>query len=204
VADDQDWRLRAELDTAIERGALDRLIGRTRGPDVLSEVGRAVPHDVVITHDGRLLFAYAASEPALAAARKAIEAVLRQDGAAATISVSNWDRELDRWRQTDPPATPELQRSEQAAEQDAKTVEARTLVASSGKMVRAEFEQSMRDWAKTLGLEFEVIEHPHMLTTQVAFTVTGPRGRIEEFAQGLRAEELATLRTERMVMLSPL
>jgi hypothetical protein len=38
----------------------------------------------------------------------------------------------------------------------------------------------------------------------VAFSVTGPRRKIDEFAEGLRAEELATMRTERGVMLSPL
>jgi hypothetical protein len=38
----------------------------------------------------------------------------------------------------------------------------------------------------------------------VAFTVTGPRRKLDEFAEGLRAEELATMRAERTVMLSPL
>jgi hypothetical protein len=62
----------------------------------------------------------------------------------------------------------------------------------------------MVNWAQELGLDYEVIEHPHMLTTQVAFTVTGSKRKIDEFAQGLRAEELATMRTERGVMMSPL
>jgi hypothetical protein len=62
----------------------------------------------------------------------------------------------------------------------------------------------MREWAEKLGLGIEIHEHPHLLTTQVAFTVTGPGRKIDEFAEGLRAEELATMRTERAVMLSPL
>ena len=62
----------------------------------------------------------------------------------------------------------------------------------------------MLDWASTLGLQCEIIEHPHLLTTQVAFSVTGPRRKIDEFAEGLRAEEVATMRAEREVMLSPL
>jgi hypothetical protein len=70
--------------------------------------------------------------------------------------------------------------------------------------VRAEVEQTMREWAAKLDLRCELIEHPHLLTTQVAFTVTGPKRKIDEFAQSLRAEELATMRTERAVMLSPL
>jgi hypothetical protein len=62
----------------------------------------------------------------------------------------------------------------------------------------------MREWAQRLGLECEVVEHPHLLTTQVVFTVTGPRRRIDEFVEGLRAEGWATIRTETAVMLSPL
>ena len=78
------------------------------------------------------------------------------------------------------------------------------MVASTGKLIRAEVEQTMRDWADKLRLRCEVIEHPHLLTTQVAFTMTGPKRKIDEFSQGLRAEEVATMRTERVVMLSPL
>jgi hypothetical protein len=78
------------------------------------------------------------------------------------------------------------------------------MVASTGKLIRAEVEQTMRGWAEKLGLKCDVIEHPHLLTTQVAFTVNGPKRKIDEFAEGLRAEELATMRTERAVMLSPL
>ena len=62
----------------------------------------------------------------------------------------------------------------------------------------------MREWAEKLGLKCEVIEHPHLLTTQVAFTVIGSKRKVDEFADGLRAEELATMRTERAVMMSPL
>jgi hypothetical protein len=62
----------------------------------------------------------------------------------------------------------------------------------------------MRSYADQLGLQCEVVEHPHLLTTQVAFTVTGPRRRIDEFAAALRGEEVATMRAEREVILSPL
>ncbi len=55
-----------------------------------------------------------------------------------------------------------------------------------------------------LGLECNIIEHPHLLTTQVGFTVTGPKRRIDEFVQGLNAEGRATVRAETGVMLSPL
>jgi hypothetical protein len=204
VAADQDWRLKAELDVLDTRGALDHLLARVRAPDVVSDVGAVVPHDVAITHDGKLLFAYAASEPALAAARSAIESVLRKDGANANISVSHWDEDLGEWRQTDPPLSGEAKQIDDAARRAAEALETRTMVASSGRQIRAEFEQIMLNWARELDLKYEVIEHPHLLTTQVAFTVTGPRHKIDEFAKGLRAEELASIRTEQAVMLSPL
>jgi hypothetical protein len=204
MTDEQDWRLKAELDMEPSREALDRLVGRARHPDILKEVGEAVASDVVITHDGRLLFAYAASEAALRSARRAIEAVLRRDAVDAQISVSHWDEHLDEWRQIDPPLEAAQERTEEAAERDAEKLQTRTMVATSGRLIRSEFEQTMSAWAEKLGLDCKIVEHPHLLTTQVAFTVTGPGRKIEEFAEGLRAEELATIRTEREVMLSPL
>jgi hypothetical protein len=203
-AGDQDWRMQAELDVAETRGALRDVVGRLRGPGMVGEIESKVPHDVVVTHDGKLLFAYAFDEATLSAARGAIEEVLRQDGIQASVRVSHWDDERQQWRQTDPPLSAEEQQLDEAAERDAEAIETRTLVVSSGKMVRAEFEQSMREWADRLGLECTIVEHPHILRTQVAFTVTGPKGKIDEFARGLRAEEWRTIRTEQAVMASPL
>jgi hypothetical protein len=201
---DQDWRMQAELHGVQARGVLADLVGRMRGPDVVKEIEATVPRDVVVTHDGKLLFAYAADEATLAAARSAIEEVLRRDGIEASVRVSHWDDDREQWRQTDPPLSAEEQQADDAAERDAEAIETRTLVASSGKMIRVEFEQTMREWADRLGLECAIVEHPHLLTTQVAFTVTGPKGKIDEFSRGLREEEWATIRAERSVMLSPL
>jgi len=186
------------------RGKLDRLLGRVRDPAVLEQLEAAVPQDVVISHDGQLLFAYAASEAELAAARNAIEGVLQRDGLQASICVSHWDSQRDAWRQTDPPPSAEQTRSEQAAEREAEEVQTRTLVASSGKLVRSDFEQTMLDWAAKLGLECTIIEHPHLLTTQVGFTVTGPKRKLDEFSEGLKAEGTATMRADGILMLSPL
>lgn len=196
--------MEAELDVAEPGGVLQSLLGRVRGPDLVKELEEMVPRDVVITHDGRLLFVYAADEQALAAARRGLEEVLARDGIKASIRVSHWDDELERWRQTDPPPSAEERQLEAAAERDAETIETRTMVVSSGRLIRAELEQSMREWAEKLGLELKIVEHPHLLTSQLAFTVTGPKGKIDEFARGLRAEEWATIRTETQVMLSPL
>ncbi len=201
---EQDWRMQAELDVAEAHGVLHGLIGRFRGPDVVDQVQVAVGHDVVVTHDGKLLFAYAADEAALAAARSAIEDVLARDGITASVRVSRWDDERDQWRQTDPPPSGEEEQRADVAERAADAIETRTLVVSSGKMIRAEVEQSMRDWADRLGLECAIMEHPHLLTTQLAFTLTGPKRKIDEFSRGLSAEEWATIRAETVVMASPL
>ena len=202
--DDQDWRLEAELDVAEPGGALRSLLGRVRGPDVVKELEAMLPRDVVITHDGTRLFVYAADERTLAAARRGLEEVLADDRISARVRVSHWDDELDSWRQTDPPPTAAERQAEAAAERDLEMVETRSLVVSSGRLIREEVEQSMRDWAVKLGLECKVVEHPHLLTSQLAFTVTGSKRKIDEFARGLQAEEWATIRTETAVMLSPL
>ena len=196
--------MEAELQVPDAGGALHELIERLRGPGVVKEIEARISHDVVITHDGKLLFAYAAEQAVLASARSEIESILAADGIQASVRVSHWDDELEKWRQTDPPLTAEQQQGEAAAERDANAPETRTLVVSSGKMIRAEFEQSIREWADKLELQLSIVEHPHLLTTQVAFTVSGPKHKIDEFARGLRAEERQTIRTERAVMASPL
>jgi hypothetical protein len=204
VSEDQDWRLTAELDAQDGRGALDRLLGRFRGPDVVEELQAALPHDVVITHDGKLLFAYADSEDAIRTARRLIEDVLERDAVNAKIVVSHWDEDRDEWRQVDPPPTTEQTQREEAAERDADVVETRTLVASAGRLVRSSFEQSLLQWADGLGLKCTIVEHPHLLTTQVLFTCTGPRRKIDEFARALKAEGTATLRADGILMLNPI
>ncbi len=206
---EQDWRLTAELDVPEARRTLHELVGRLRGSagaDFVGEIQESVPHDVVVTHDGKLLFAYAADEATIAAARRAIQDVLaRENIQAHSIRVSVWDEGLDRWRQTDPPPSPEEQQAEEGERRDGETIETRTLVVSSGKLVRADLELSMLDFAAELGIECTLIEaHPHLLTTQVGFTVTGPKRKVDEFAQALAAEERTTIRTESVVMLSPL
>jgi hypothetical protein len=208
-ASEKNWRLRAELEAVDSRGALEHIVGSLRSPAAAKEAKALeadVPKDVVITHDGERLYAYAADEATILATRGAIESAVARDGhTAKAIGISHWDAELDDWRQIDPPpATPEQRQAGAAAERDATTEETRTLVASAGRLVRAEFEQSLLEWANELGVQCKVFEHPHLIKTQVGFTVTGPKRKLDEFAQGLEAEERAILRTERAVMLSPL
>jgi hypothetical protein len=200
----QDWRLQVTLDATDLGGVLQRVVGRLRGPHIVKEIEAAVAHDVVITHDGRLLFAYAASQESLAVARGAIEDALRQDGIQASLLVSHWDGELDDWHQTDPPLTAQEKLADEADYRDADAIETRTVVATSGRGVRADFERTMRGWADRLGLQCEIVEHPHLLTTQVAFTLTGPKRKVEEFSQGLIAEGWAYVRADNATLLSPL
>jgi hypothetical protein len=199
MADDQSWRLRAEPGESEARRSLEHVLASVRGQGG----GRSdpeLPRDVVVTHDGKTLFAYAASEASLKAARSAIQLHAPQS----SIVTSHWDEQLDQWLQVDPALTGPARQREEAVEQDAERVETRTLVTSAGKLIRAEVEASMQQWAQKLRLRVSIQEHRHLLTYQVLFEVTGPKRKIDEFAAGLNAEEHATMRAERMLMMSPL
>lgn len=191
VADNQNWRLKTELGASRTCESV-----RMR----LTSGERAVPTDVVVTHDDATLFAYAASEASLRAAKRAIEALSPRSESV----VSHWDDELDDWVQVDPPLAGDAKRRQQAVERSAEHQETRTLVCSAGRLVRREIEQSMQESAHMLRLDLAIREHPHLLTCQVLFEVTGPKHKIDEFAEVLNSEEMATLRAERAVMLSPL
>jgi hypothetical protein len=203
--DQKDWRLQAALAIDEPKHRLGAVLGRVRGgSDVIGEIESAAPDDVVVTHDGNHLFAYAADEQVLAAARAAIEATLREDGVEATIRVSHWDDELDDWRQVDPPPTDEERQAIAQSDRDAAAVETRSLVVKVGREIRSEFERTQQNAAAELGVECKMVEHPHLLSTQVALTVTGPRHKVDEFVAGLQVGERATIRAELGVMSSPL
>jgi hypothetical protein len=194
--DDRDWRLVAELGPEPGRGALHALVERLHDPRVLADARAAVSDEIVITHDGSRLFAYASGRAAIEQARTAIAAVLAQDGTKAQLALSHYSSDVDEWVDPDAPAAADV--APPAGPQT------RTLVATVGRMIREEFEQSLRSWADQLGLRCEIHEHPHLLSSQVAFTVTGAPRKLDEFASGLRAEERRTIRTEQVVMASPL
>jgi hypothetical protein len=200
--DERDWRLNGELDLSERHGSLHALIDRIREPE-MAHLSAAVPDHVVLTHDGHRLFAYAADRATIVAARAGIEAVLGQEGIDGELELTHWDDTCDEWvapgsGETEPGGAQSGAGGPQSA------VESRTMVASAGRMVREEFEQTMLDWAARLGLRCSIVEHPHLLSTQVAFTVTGSHRKIDEFSSGLAAEGRAMIRTETAVMLSPL
>jgi hypothetical protein len=196
--DDRDWRLSGEIEGQGDNHAVHALVERLHETNEVRDAQAAVGDDVVITHDGSRLFAYASGRQAIERARARIEYALAKDGLRVKLALTHFSSEHDEW--VDPDAPPPAAGSGSAPAGS----ESRTLVATVGKMIREEFEQSMRNWADQLGLRCEIVEHPHLLNSQVAFTVTGSPRKVEEFADGLNAEERRTIRTERAVMLSPL
>ena len=200
MPEEQDWRLEVGLGGAEDGHGLDRLLHRISGDgeQIETELRTAVSHDVVVTHDGRLLFAYASGPSALSAARHAIECVLQGEDQQPKIIVSHWNSDLDEWQRIDPPPDPGP--SADPGRRDVSDITTRTLVTTAGKLVRDRLEQSMLARARELGVECSIVEHPHLLTTQVAFTVTGPRRKLTEFRAGLEAEGLATIRADSLVL----
>jgi len=202
--DEKDWRLRVAPAAQDSGGVLHRLVRGVRRPDLAGEISRIAPHDVVVTHDGSVLFAYAGDEGAITLVREAVEGVLANESGSADVTVSHWDVELDDWLRVYPELTEQERASQDEMRRTAEEIETRTIVGRAGVEVRREFVETMQRWAGELGLEFSVAENPHLLESQVAFTVQGPRGKVAEFARGLDAEGRAMIRTETTVMLSPL
>jgi hypothetical protein len=203
--DKKDWRLQISPALDDPKPALAGLLKRLRGePSAIPGATSGVADDVVITHNGELLFAYAASESALDGARASIEAALRDQRLDATITVSHWDEGLFGWRQVDSPLDDSQERARERSDDAAMASETRTVVVKIGREVRSEVERSLQISAGELGVECKLVEHPHLLRTQVAFTATGPHRKVEQFFRGLEAEERATIRTETGVISSPL
>ena len=201
MAEEQDWRLRADLaDPA-------RFHERLRGaPHFEHELEPLVSPEVVLSHDDDTLFAYANTQQAIIAARAAIEHQLASDGLSAKLVVSHWNRELGEygdWHQVDPPLE-EDGREREARERQEHTadaasderVETRTVAITSGRMVRNWFETTVADEAREAGVELSIVEHPHLLTTQIAFTLTGPTSKVDAVIENLRTRAGQATRLE--------
>ena len=201
MAADQDWRLRADL--ADPAGFHERLRGARHFEHELEPL---VSHEVVLSYDDDTLFAYANTQQAIIAARAAIEHQLASDGLSAQLVVSHWDGELGEygdWHQVDPPLA-EDGREREAREREEHTadatrderVETRTVAITSGRMVRNWFETTVADEARDAGVELSIVEHPHLLTTQIAFTLTGPTSKVDAVIENLRTRAGQATRLE--------
>jgi len=185
--DDQDWRLRVDLADA--PGVHLRLRGAGR---LEHELEPALARDVVLSHDDDTLFAYASTRPQIDAARAAIERQIAQDGLSAAVRLDRWDDATGddgEWRPVDPP--PERaagDRAHDADGPDAARIVTRTFVETSGKLVRNYFENVVANDAKARGVELSIVEHPHLLSTQIAFTLTGPQDAVEQIIQRVSAQ----------------
>jgi hypothetical protein len=201
MSEDQDWRLRADL--ADPAG----LHGRLRDAKHFeAQLEPLIGHDVVLSYDASTLFAYANTREAIEEARRAIEHQLSSDSLGATLRIDHWDDglgDVGDWDQVDPPldaagrAREAAEREEHSAHEAGEAlVETRTVAITSGRMVRTWFEKTVADEARELGVALSIVEHPHLLTTQIAFTLTGPTGKVDAVLEDLAQRAGAVTRLE--------
>jgi hypothetical protein len=198
MADPQDWRLRADIADA--RGLTARL---REARHFERELEPLIGTDVVLSADDEKLFAYANTKEAVEETRRALEHQLASEGRCAVICISHWDDDDGEWLQVDPPPGPqELEREhKQEEEHDAELarearVVTRSVAITSGKMARNWFETTVADEARELGVELSIVEHPHLLRTQIVFTLTGPAGKVEEVIADMQDRAGAATRLE--------
>jgi len=188
VADDQDWRLRVDVADA------PALHAHLRGAHHLeSELEPLVGDDVVLSLDDRTLFAYANTREVIDRAREVIAQRIAQDGLSSTMQLCHWLEAIEYWHQVDPPADEEERERERAhaaeAHQEAQLdsrVVTRTVAVTSGRLARSFVVEALEADARERGVEVSVVEHPHLLQTQIAFTLTGPKSEVDDVVTGLR------------------
>jgi hypothetical protein len=194
--DDQDWRLRADLaDPAAMHAKL------RDAAQLEAEVKPRVGDDVVLSYDDDTLFAYANTRGAIDRARRAIEGQLAADGSAASLQISHWDDAISEWHQVEPPLAEqdferEVKREHEDFEASEARVETRTVAITSGRVVRNWFETTVADEARAAGVELSIVERPHLMTTQLAFTLTGPTAKVDEVIASLEQRAGQTTRLE--------
>jgi len=192
---DEDWRLCAHLQGDGPAAKPHGIVGRFRDPKVVRDAEHAIGSDVHLTHDETTLFAYARDRAAIDAARATLLGVIEDDGLSAEVTISHWEDDAGEWLQVDPPIDDATRSAQEAAAREGEAPTTQTFVVQVGRDARARFEQAMQEWSDRLDLHCEIVEHPHLLSTQVAFTVDGPAHAVEEFRKGLQAEEWQTIRS---------
>ena len=196
--DQQDWRLRVDLADA------STLHQRLRDAHHFErELEPLISSEVALSYDDGTLFAYANTRAAIDEVRSAVEHQLSSDGLTATATViSHWDDDLGEvgeWHQVDPPGDA-AERGQEAGERAehvrALRPETRTVAITAGRWVRNWFETTVADEAREAGVKLEIVEHPHLLTTQIAFTLSGPTENVEGVIADLRSRALQVTRLE--------
>jgi hypothetical protein len=69
----------------------------------------------------------------------------------------------------------------------------RTFKVSAGKLVKDIYEQEIVGACEGLGLTCEITEHPHLLTTEIAFAVSGEEDSMDLFEDFATREARWTL-----------
>lgn len=187
MADDQDWRLRVDIDDP------SALHARLRGARHFErELDPLIAGDVVLSHDDDTVFAYAKTSASIEEVRRAVERQLAQDGLSAQVHVAHWDDASETWLAPGeaPPARAVAPgegavTSEPAADDPIVT---RTYAETSGKLVRNYFETVVAEEAKSRGVKLSIVEHPHLLTTQLAFNLTGPASAVKGVIDAIQSD----------------
>lgn len=154
---EKDWRLRIDLQEPVD---LDGLVTRARNSAGESMHRSTLSDDIVLTHDGSTVFAYAPNENVIRDARDAIQSAIGGQRTA-TVRVSHWEPSRRQWHQTDPPLTYEeddgvaaaARASDDRTETADEATETRPVVCVIGKLIRKSFEAQMLAAAQNLRVE---------------------------------------------------
>jgi hypothetical protein len=200
VGQTQDWQL--SVDVADPSRLHELLRG---GRHLQHEVAAAIPEGVVLDRTDDTLCAYANSRATIDEVRHAIEGVLTGDGVTGSFRLDHWDPRLGGWRQIEPApdaherdreAAREREMEHLPAEERGGAIVTRTVAETAGKLVRNFFETTVANDARARGVQLSIVEHPHLLTTQLAFTLTGPATAVDEVIAELQAKAEGITRFE--------
>jgi hypothetical protein len=192
VEETQDWQLRVDV---ADPSRLHELL--RGGRRLQHEVAAAIPDGVVLDRTDETLFAYANSRAAIDDVRRVIERVLADDGVSGFFRLDHWDRSLGDWRQIEPPPDGAERDREDGRRREIERlppeersggIVTRTVAETAGKLVRNFFETTVANDARARGVKLSIVEHPHLLTTQIAFTLTGPADAVDEVIAELQAK----------------
>ena len=121
---EDEFRVEVELDDSEHGYSLGE---RLRALDLDDDARARLEGTVMVTRDGSRVFLYAASEPAAREAERTVRELVEADELSAEIKVTRWHPVEESWRDASEPlpATPEQEREEYAAREEAEAEEAR-------------------------------------------------------------------------------